>query len=136
MTLKLDIIKEDLCILLEDVSIKSNQYTIYIKKGFDFDGASIPRIFWSIIGNPISGKFNIAALVHDALYASQFIDRKICDEIFLNLMKVYNVSYLKRYSMFNAVRLFGFISWNKNKEDLSKYRQIIYMKNEADLFLL
>lgn len=125
MTLKLDVVKEDLCILLEDVSIKSNQYTISIKKGFDFDGASIPRIFWSIIGNPIIGKFNIAALVHDALYASQFIDRKISDDIFLELMKIYKVGYLKRYLMYNAVRLFGWKSWKSNQKYLEEYRKII-----------
>ena len=68
MNLKVNIIKEDVFILLEDVTVEALGYKITVKKGFDFDGASIPQALWSVYGNPLSGKFRIAALVHDALY--------------------------------------------------------------------
>lgn len=80
MNLKVNIVKEDVLILLEDVVVESLGYRITVKKGFDFDGASIPRSMWSVYGNPLSGKFRIAALVHDVLYASQKVSRELADD--------------------------------------------------------
>ena len=38
--------------------------------GFVTDGASIPRELWSIIGSPFTGPYRIAAVLHDAAYAT------------------------------------------------------------------
>lgn len=38
-----------------------------IEQGFVFDGASIPRVFWSILGSPFTPKHIRAALEHDYL---------------------------------------------------------------------
>lgn len=130
MNLKVNILKEDLFILLEDIEVEALGYTITVKSGFDFDGASIPRPLWGVFGNPLSGDFRIAALVHDVLYASQKLPRKVCDDIFLELMKLHGVSYTKRYSMYLAVRSAGGFVWEKNKkEDLVKYREFITIKD-------
>lgn len=130
MNLKVNILKEDLFILLEDIEVEALGYTITVKSGFDFDGASIPRPLWGVFGNPLSGDFRIAALVHDVLYASQKLPRKVCDDIFLELMKLHGVSYAKRYSMYLAVRSAGGFVWDKNKkEDLVKYREFITIKD-------
>ena len=130
MNLKVNILKEDLFILLEDIEVEALGYTIMVKSGFDFDGASIPRPLWGVFGNPLSGDFRIAALVHDVLYASQKLPRKVCDDIFLELMKLHGVSYAKRYSMYLAVRSAGGFVWEKNKkEDLVKYREFITIKD-------
>ena len=39
MNLKVNIIKEDVFILLEDVTVEVLGYRVIVKKGFDFDGA-------------------------------------------------------------------------------------------------
>lgn len=123
--LKVNIIKEDTFILLEDVKVSSLGYSIRVKRGFDFDGASIPKAFWSVIGNPLTGDYKIAALIHDALYSSQELPKELCDNIFLEIMRLHGVGYIKRYSMYNAVKVFGSLSWNSNKEDIVKYKQFI-----------
>ena len=126
MNLKVNIIKEDVFILLEDVVVESLGYKITVKKGFDFDGASIPQTLWSVYGNPLSVKFRIAALVHDALYASQKLPRELADAIFLDLMKQHEVGYLKRQTMYYAVRSAGWYSWKQlTKEELEKYKEFI-----------
>ena len=123
MSLKVDIIEEDVFILLEDVTVEVLGYRIKVKKGFDFDGASIPKALWSVYGNPLSGNFRIAALVHDVLYAGEVLDRKVCDDIFLDLMKQYKVSYLRRYTMYWAVRLGGGKVWKEHtKDEVLKYK--------------
>ena len=126
MNLKVNIIKEDVFILLEDVTVEALGYRIRVKKGFDFNGASIPQALWSVYGNPLSGKFRIAALVHDALYASQKVSRELADAIFLDLMKQHEVGYLKRQTMYYAVRSAGWYSWKQlTKEEIETYKEFI-----------
>ena len=122
--LKVNIVDENVFILLEDVVVESLGYKITVKAMFDFDGASIPRAFWSLYGNPLSGKFRIAALVHDVLYASQKVSRELADDIFLDLMKQHKVGYLKRQSMYYAVRSAGWYSWKQlTREEIEKYKE-------------
>ena len=124
--LKVNIIDENVFILLEDVVVESLGYKITVKKGFDFDGASIPQSLWSVYGNPLSGKFRIAALVHDALYASAELPREVADAIFLDLMKQHEVGYLKRQTMYYAVRSAGLYAWRRNtKEEIERYKEFI-----------
>ena len=124
--LKVNIVDENAFILLEDVVVESLGYKITVKKGFDFNGASIPQALWSVYGNPLSGKFRIAALVHDALYASQKLPREVADAIFLDLMKQHEVGYMKRQTMYYAVRSAGWYVWRRNtKEEIEKYKEFI-----------
>ena len=124
--LKVNIVDENVFILLEDVVVESLGYKITVKKGFDFDGASIPQSLWSVYGNPLSGKFRIAALVHDALYASEKLPRELADSIFLDLMKQHEVGYLKRQTMYYAVRSAGWYVWRRNtKEEIETYKEFI-----------
>jgi len=46
-------------------------FTYIIPKGFIFDGASIPRLFWNIL-NP-TGYLFIAGLLHDFVYKYRFL---------------------------------------------------------------
>ena len=125
-TLELTIINENLFILNKDKTAESLGYSITVKKGFDFDGASIPQALWSVYGNPLSGEFRIAALVHDALYASEKLPRKLADDIFLDLMKQHKVGYIKRQTMYYAVRSVGWYVWRGHtKEEVEKYKGFI-----------
>ena len=129
MNLKVNIIKDDVFILLEDVVVESSGYKITVKAGFDFDGASIPQALWSVYGNPLSGKFRIAALVHDVLYASEKLPRELADAIFLDLMKQHEVGYVKRQTMYYAVRSAGWYVWKGHEEsEVKKYKEFVHVE--------
>ena len=98
---------------------KKGGTTIEIPAGFVTDGASIPRIFWFIIGSPMTGKYRAAAILHDFLYYTAKYPRKRCDEVFLEAMTVLNVNKVKRTIIFWAVRFFGDISWDRHRENKS-----------------
>jgi len=98
------------------LSFENINYKVTIKNGLITDGASIPRIFWSIIGCPTSGKYVGSALIHDGLYSSEIIPRKHADDLFLDMLKHNDVGYVKRYLMYFAVRLGGYFVWKKHKE--------------------
>lgn len=87
---------------------------ITVPKGFVNDLASIPRVFRSLI--PVDGKHRGAAVIHDYLYALKgaipsdaHLTRKACDQIFLEAMKVSGVSFIKRHTMYQAVRVGGWV---------------------------
>jgi len=91
---------------------------IVVPVGFKTDFASIPQPFWSLL--PPDGAYTGAAVVHDFLYATHKIDgkrtRKRCDQIFLEAMEVLDVPKWKRKIMYRAVRMFGWIGWNKKRK--------------------
>lgn len=86
--------------------------------GFITDGASIPKLFWSLIGSPFTGNYRRPSLIHDRLYIVQTTSRGYADRVFLEGMKSEGVSWWKRRTMYYAVRLGGWRPWNKHKEAL------------------
>lgn len=91
------------------------KFIIKIKKGFVTDFASVPRFFWRIL--PPTGKYNVAAIVHDYLYMTGEVSKESADKIFLILMKHLKVSRWKRKVMYKAVRYFGKTAWDKHRKN-------------------
>jgi hypothetical protein len=95
---------------------KSGEW-VNVPDGYLTDGASVPRIFWSII--PPWGAYGQAAVVHDILceYLSitkdglpMRITRARCDEILLEAMIALGVPAWKRQVIYRAVCLFRVFS--------------------------
>ena len=122
--MKVEKIDDQRFILLDKETAFSLGYRITINKGFDFDGASIPKWLWSIYGSPLTGNYVVASLIHDGLYASQKVSKSISDKIFLDIMKQSKVGYVKRTSMYLAVTMFGGKDWkeaSKYKDEYTNY---------------
>lgn len=132
MNLKVNIIKEDVFILSEDKTVESLGYRVTIKKGFDFDGASIPKWLWSIYGSPLNGNYVVASLIHDGLYASQKVTKSVSDKVFLDVMKQSNVGYIKRTSMYLAVKMFGGKDWKEASEYKNEYTNYVEVSTKTN----
>ena len=117
-------IDEDTFVLLHRLIYRNRKFEITVYKDFDFDGASIPRIFWTLIGSPTTGKYTKAACLHDAFYASRVFSRKQSDDLFLEAMKADGVGMIKRNLIYSAVRLGGWKAYN-DADNLPKYRDLI-----------
>jgi hypothetical protein len=76
------------------------------------DFASTPRALWSVI--PPTGRYQLAAVVHDFLYWDQGCTRDQADAIFRVAMAESNVKPFERDLMWEAVRNFGQSAWNDN----------------------
>ncbi|MCP4647510.1 MAG: DUF1353 domain-containing protein [bacterium] len=87
--------------------------TVVAKKGFVTDFASVPRLFWRIL--PPFGKYAPAAVIHDYLYFTGVVPRKMADQAFLDGMKILKVPFWKRVIMHRAVRMGGWYTWNKHR---------------------
>jgi len=84
--------------------------TYIIKAGFIYDKASVPWLVWWYI--PRDDKdIERAALIHDLLYAVQWLDewltREYVDQIFHDIMKHDGMRWDKRKAAYAAVRLAG-----------------------------
>ena len=103
-----------------------NLSIIQVNPKFDFDGASVPQVLWSFGFSPMTGGYQRSACLHDALYASEYFAREICDKLFLEAMKSDGVSYIKRTAMYNAVRMFGWTVWKgHNREEVDEYKKFV-----------
>ena len=100
--------KKNLQVRLVDYK-KDKTYNCEIPKGYCYDGASIPRLFWRIIGSNTDNRFLIPALIHDILCENHsFIenDRKFSTEVFNALLEASEVNAFKRFLMKNSVDCF------------------------------
>ena len=92
--------------LLRHVWFLWNGNWIFINSGFIYNGASIPKIFWFVIGEPTEQKFALASLIHDYLYMMR-ADRSLADSAFRELLDWAGVNGRRVALIFWAVRGFG-----------------------------
>lgn len=97
---------------------KEELYTFSIPKSYCYDGATIPRLFWRVIGSKTDNAFLIGALIHDVLTENHnYInnDRNFSSKVFRALLIAGGVGELKAQVMYLAVDNFQrFCGWNKN----------------------
>lgn len=115
--------KRDMMVLCEPISIRfrymGKSYEMNFKKGYCFDGASVPTMF--VFGNV--SKFNqyvlFAAMVHDALFALQLLgDDKLgfedANNIFSAILRYQRINKFALLRYMLGVR--SFVGWRLYKK--------------------
>lgn len=134
--------------LMEDWSFRTKidgeWDTVFIEKGFVFDGASIPRPLWWLL-QPM-GILLIPGLVHDYAYRYQKIttihngrvklnrynyDQKFWDILFRDISIQVNECKVISYLAWSALYVFGGMAWKKNRK-LEQQRVIEEWKKLAE----
>lgn len=127
--------EKDLIEITEDYVFhyKSNNY--WIPKGFRFDGASIPRAFWSIIGSPFHPDYIEAALVHDWCFATWCLNFKETNAVFKRNLKNAGVGYIRRILMWSAVNTVGYYFYRKKEQSIINYiKSLIDTRDDREKF--
>ena len=101
---------------------------LIIPAGFVTDFASVPRLFWTLF--PRTGRYLVAAIVHDYLYWSQTSTREEADRVFLEAMRRAGVNEMQATTMYYTVRLTGEAAWNANARDRSEGRSRIIPRSK------
>lgn len=73
-------IKKNKIMLMTDYYFKYEDKVVRIPKGFIWDGATIPRFLWSILGVTPFGWANPASLKHDWIY---YLEGKMPEGIYI-----------------------------------------------------
>ena len=83
-------------------------------EGSSYDGASIPRAFWSIVGHPLQTEFRWASYWHDRLCerSRTWSERRLADAVLLTLLELDDVGYVRRTAMWLAVRAYAWFVWS------------------------
>lgn len=94
---------------------KYKTYNFEIPKGYCYDGASIPKLFWRVIGSNTDNRFLVAALIHDILCENHnYInnDKNFSTSVFNALLEASRVNAFKRFWMKHSVNIFqSFCGW-------------------------
>jgi hypothetical protein len=118
-------------LLSEHFICRIHDLEFVIFKGFVFDGASIPRWTWSLLGLGPVGPHLAAACLHDFLYENRgqipehrgsvkqddklvkmVFSRKEADDLFKEILKLSCLSSFRVWAMYRAVRIFGQKAWD------------------------
>ena len=86
-----------------------DSHHIHVEKGTWWDGASIPWVFHTLVGDPQDKEYALASFVHDYLYGIHY-NRKFSDCCFYHLLhgtKFKDIPWWKERAMYTAVRLGG-----------------------------
>ena len=110
-------------LLIDDCEVLLDAETFVAPKNMIFDGASIPRLFWSLVGNPYSGPQRYAAVIHDAAYkrcmacddakTPKDTTRSEADKFFRQMLIARGATRLRAWLMWAAVRIFGRKAWRR-----------------------
>lgn len=129
--LNMEVLGEQAYEVVSPLVYENDELILQVNPKFDFDGASVPQCLWSFGFSPMTGGYQRSACLHDALYASEYFPREICDVLFLEAMESEGVGYMKRYSMYYAVRSFGWTVWrNHKKEEVNDYKRYVTCINK------
>jgi hypothetical protein len=114
-----------------DIGSEGSNEFIEVPVGFMTDFASVPRLFWVIL--PQWGIYGNAAVIHDFChwqqqitkkkgkkFVTKNISRKQADKIFLEGMAVLQVPFYHKYTLYLAVRAFGWRHWRTNQKEKNK----------------
>lgn len=94
---------------------------IVIPPGFRTDLASIPRLLQAIV--PVNDKHREAAILHDFLFVVQDRPRDQVDALFLRAMAASGVRTIQRLAMYLAVRIGGWLPWQRNARERAADRR-------------
>lgn len=101
-------------IIYQPKNTQVKQYKFIIPNNYTWDGASIPRLFWRLIGSKTDPRFVIASMVHDVLcenhnyvennrYLSTLVLEKLCEAGGANSL----VCFAIKHSVDNFQKLVG-----------------------------
>lgn len=94
--------------LLEDfIYIDPSGYQWEAPKESIIDGASIPRLLWTMVGSPFAGDYRNASVVHDVACDQKSAPWKNVHRMFFYACRCGGVDEKKAKLMFWAVRNFG-----------------------------
>jgi hypothetical protein len=91
--------------------VDSHDVSWPVPSGVQVDGASIPSVFWSIMGAPYTGKYREASVIHDYYCATKSRHWKAVHKVFLGGMLARGVDKIQAELMYLAVYRFG-PRWN------------------------
>jgi len=123
----------------EDWYFTVDGVNVWIPKSYWYNGASIPRPFWAIMGSPFDPIYWAAAGAHDWRYLTHTCTRPEADETLFQLCRQSGVGLWKSRTIWAAVRSAGYPAWTNNqrdREELGDVMTLIAGRPDRDKFVI
>ena len=121
-------------VVAQDYTVTLWGITYFIPKGFVFDGASVPKLFWSVL-SPV-GLLLIQGIIHDYAYKFGYVwivdmiqgaivdkrkfgvgkPRNFWDRLFKEVGREVNGVNIVNWIAWAAVRVGGWLAWNGHRK--------------------
>ena len=106
-------------LLLSDFCVEWNDKLVTVPAGFGYNGASIPKALFQIMGTPFNPRYMEASCVHDWLYYTHLLKRRTeADRLFRSMLLESGVNKTIANNLFQAVYVFGGMFWKNRNNDL------------------
>lgn len=100
-------------------------------EGSEVDGASIPRVFWTLIGGPLEGRYRDASIIHDVYCVTRTRAWRDTHRAFYEAMRCSGVGEARAKVMYYAVHRFG-PRWTVGQESTAAMAQPSRVPTDAD----
>ena len=113
----------DIVRLVKPLKVRFQGKSFVVHAGFECDGVSVPRFAWSPVSPCIDPRSLRAGVAHDYIYRVQpeGWTRAQADLMFVCFLIEDGLVIPRALLAYAAVRLFGWIVWNKVKKELESY---------------
>lgn len=119
---------KDAAMLLEDFHVRVGSRVRSALAGWDYDGGSIPRLFWTTMGHPYMVCHLIQFSGHDMDYCGNLVPRAEADADMLDGLACFGGNgWYKRNKAWLAVRAGGGFVYPKTDTELLKYREFVFL---------
>ena len=118
--------------LLRDIGYEDPNGKIWTAlKGLTTDGATIPRVVWTLVGSPLKGSHIRAAVVHDQYCSIRNEPPELVHRMFYDALRASGVNNIKASIMYIAVRVGG-PSWSAmDVKNAKKYFRAKYFNQDV-----
>lgn len=103
----------EVALLLQNlVWIRADGTTVVIPAGFVCDGATVPRVVWSLVGGPFDGPYLPGAILHDFLLSVRTPGQPVwgIHKEFYNGMRANNTSWLISNLFYRSVQTYSLVT--------------------------
>lgn len=90
------------------------------------NGASIPRLLWTVIGSPYVGDYRRASVVHDTACEAPKVSRKTADRMFYYACRADGCGWLQAKVLYIGVRIGAWISSDQSLRHLNNAAPLGY----------
>lgn len=123
-TVQMEAIGKNKCRLLADFKCEIDGVKYVIPKGFEWDGASLPKAAWTLHGHPYDDKHLEPGLWHDAAYRGLFkrlgVDKAYADGVYFSWLRVNKMLWIQAAVEWAAVSWFGGKYWKGGNDNLTR----------------
>ena len=95
---------------------------------FDFDFASIPKVFRTMVCDKADHRIRVGSLFHDMGYcvheAMPFMDKAFWDTMLVEIAEAYGMPWSTRQEVWLGVKAGGWAAWPKSPEEMAVYRKL------------